>query len=134
MLAKFLKSALLGLCILIALLVALYAISARWPIPDAQRQALAQIDQPPAAPPAGSNLFAALWLLPYVVPATEQDVVMERDLQQFANARTAAVLSATQRAIRARRRGQPLHRPSATGPPQTAWTRCALSPKPMPRR
>lgn len=90
MLAKFLKSALLGLCILIALLVTLYAISARWPIPDAQRQALAQIDQPPAAPPAGSNLFAALWLLPYAVPATEQDVVMARDLQRFANTRTAA--------------------------------------------
>lgn len=83
MLAKFLKSALLGLCILIALLVALYAISARWPIPDAQRQALAQLRQP-QPPLRGPNMFAALWSLGYAVPDAQRDALVAQDVQRFA--------------------------------------------------
>lgn len=82
MLAKFLKSALLGLCILIGLLVALYAISARWPIPEAQRQALAQLRQ--SQPPLrGPNMFVALWSLPYAVPDAQRETLLAQDVQRF---------------------------------------------------
>ncbi|MEG8125734.1 hypothetical protein G3N70_05970, partial [Xanthomonas hortorum pv. gardneri] len=82
MLAKFLKSALLGLCILVALLVALYAISARWPIPEAHRQALAQLRQPPL-PLRGPNMFVALWSLPYAVPDARREALLAQDVQRF---------------------------------------------------
>ncbi|NHF66524.1 hypothetical protein [Xanthomonas hortorum] len=82
MLARFLKSALLGLCILVALLVALYAISARWPIPEAQRQALAQLRQPPL-PLRGPNMFVALWSLPYAVPDAQREALLAQDVQRF---------------------------------------------------
>ncbi|WP_274393458.1 hypothetical protein [Xanthomonas campestris] len=60
MLTTFLKWALLSVGVVVALLVGAYALSARWPIPQAQQQALAQLRQPRPAPPAGSNLFVAL--------------------------------------------------------------------------
>ncbi|MFA1719174.1 hypothetical protein [Xanthomonas campestris] len=83
MLATFLKWALLSVGVVVALLVGAYALSARWPIPQAQQQALAQLRQPRPAPPAGSNLFVALWASPYTIPNEEQAAVLARDLQRF---------------------------------------------------
>ncbi|MCC5083897.1 hypothetical protein [Xanthomonas campestris] len=83
MLATFLKWALLSVGVVVALLVGAYALSARWPIPQAQQQALAQLRQPRPAPPAGSNLFVALWASPYTIPNDEQQAVLARDLQRF---------------------------------------------------
>lgn len=83
MLATFLKWALLSVGVVVALLVGAYALSARWPIPQAQQQALAQLRQPRPAPPAGSNLFVALWASPYTIPNDEQEAVLARDLQRF---------------------------------------------------
>ncbi|MEB2186827.1 hypothetical protein VDS18_13095 [Xanthomonas campestris pv. campestris] len=83
MLATFLKWALLSVGVVAALLVGAYALSARWPIPQAQQQALAQLRQPRPAPPAGSNLFVALWASPYTIPNDEQQAVLARDLQRF---------------------------------------------------
>ncbi|AEL06513.1 hypothetical protein [Xanthomonas campestris] len=83
MLATFLKWALLSVGVVVALLVGAYALSARWPIPQAQQQALAQLRQPRPAPPAGSNLFVALWASPYTIPNDEQETVLARDLQRF---------------------------------------------------
>lgn len=82
MLAKFLKIALLGGCILLAVLAALYAVSQRWPIPDAQRQALAQLRQP-LPPLRGANLFAALWSLSYAVPEAQRETVLARDVERL---------------------------------------------------
>lgn len=83
MLATFLKWALLSVGVVVALLVGAYALSARWPIPQAQQQALAQLRQPRPAPPAGSNLFVALWASPYTIPNDEQEAVLARDLKRF---------------------------------------------------
>ncbi|MDC8746903.1 hypothetical protein NY751_12630 [Xanthomonas campestris] len=83
MFATFLKWALLSVGVVVALLVGAYALSARWPIPQAQQQALAQLRQPRPAPPAGSNLFVALWASPYTIPNDEQQAVLARDLQRF---------------------------------------------------
>ncbi|MCS3845314.1 hypothetical protein GGR70_000249 [Xanthomonas campestris] len=83
MLATFLKWALLSVGVVVALLVGAYALSARWPIPQAQQQALAQLRQPRPAPPAGSNLFVALWASPYTIPNDKQEAVLARDLQRF---------------------------------------------------
>ncbi|MCW2001693.1 hypothetical protein FHY30_000386 [Xanthomonas arboricola] len=83
MLTTFLKWALLSVGVVVALLVGAYALSARWPIPQAQQQALAQLRQPRPAPPAGSNLFVALWASPYTIPNDEQQAVLARDLQRF---------------------------------------------------
>ncbi|UYP76718.1 hypothetical protein ABFU56_15070 [Xanthomonas campestris pv. campestris] len=83
MLATFLKWALLSVGLVVALLVGAHALSARWPIPQAQQQALAQLRQPRPAPPAGSNLFVALWASPYTIPNEEQAAVLARDLQRF---------------------------------------------------
>ncbi|WP_193553073.1 hypothetical protein [Xanthomonas campestris] len=83
MFATFLKWALLSVGVVVALLVGAYALSARWPIPQAQQQALAQLRQPRPAPPAGSNLFVALWASPYTIPNDEQQAMLARDLQRF---------------------------------------------------
>ncbi|MEA9750518.1 hypothetical protein VDG03_05635 [Xanthomonas campestris pv. raphani] len=77
------KWALLSVGVVVALLVGAYALSARWPIPQAQQQALAQLRQPRPAPPAGSNLFVALCASPYTIPNEEQAAVLARDLQRF---------------------------------------------------
>lgn len=82
MLAKFLKTALLGVCILLAVLVALYAVSQRWPIPDAERQALAQLRQP-LQPLRGPNMFAALWSLSYAVPEAQRETVLAQDMERL---------------------------------------------------
>ncbi|MCC4619786.1 hypothetical protein LL965_06655 [Xanthomonas cassavae CFBP 4642] len=82
MLAKFLKTALLGVCILLAVLAALYAVSQRWPIPDAQRQALAQLRQP-LPPLRGANMFAALWSLSYAVPEAQRETVLAQDVERL---------------------------------------------------
>ncbi|KAB7762526.1 hypothetical protein [Xanthomonas maliensis] len=82
MLARLLKYAVLGFCGLTAVLLGLYALSAHWPIPQAQRQALAQLRQP-LPPLDGPTMFAALWSLPYVVPAAQWESVLALDVQQF---------------------------------------------------
>ncbi|MEA5125251.1 hypothetical protein [Xanthomonas floridensis] len=82
MLAKFLKTALLGVCILLAGVAALYAVSQRWPIPDAQRQALAQLRQP-LPPLRGANMFAALWSLSYAVPEAQRETVLAQDVERL---------------------------------------------------
>ncbi|MCL1532350.1 hypothetical protein [Xanthomonas nasturtii] len=82
MLTRFLKTALLAICILMAVLVALYATSKRWPIPQAQRQALAQLRQP-QPPLRGTNMFAALWSLSYAMPEAQRENVLAQDLERF---------------------------------------------------
>ncbi|WP_311239380.1 MULTISPECIES: hypothetical protein [unclassified Xanthomonas] len=82
MLVRFLKSALLGVCILLAALVALYAVSKRWPIPEAQRQALAQLRQPPP-PLRGTNMFVALWSLSYAMPEAQREHLLAEDVERF---------------------------------------------------
>nr|WVJ83269.1 hypothetical protein VDP59_014615 [Xanthomonas campestris pv. campestris] len=47
------KWALLSVGVVVALLVGAYALSARWPIPQAQQQALAQLRQPRARAAGG---------------------------------------------------------------------------------
>ncbi|MEA9771743.1 hypothetical protein [Xanthomonas campestris] len=115
MLATFLKWALLSVGVVVALLVGAYALSARWPIPQAQQQALAQLRQPRPAPPAGSNLFVALWASPYTIPNEEQEAVLARDLQRFQRTPVASGFrSELSRYPRA---------PAwpATAPPQCSW-------------
>ncbi|MBB4129377.1 hypothetical protein [Xanthomonas sp. 3075] len=104
MLAKFLKAALLWVSALIVLLLIAFAISAHWPIPAAQRQALAQLRQPPP-PLRGPNLFAALWALPYAVPPAQQQVLLAQDVQRAG--RSPA--------------GMPLPGAAARYPRQPAW-------------
>ncbi|MCS3809024.1 hypothetical protein [Xanthomonas sp. 4461] len=82
MLGRFLKSALLGVCILLAALVALYAVSRRWPIPEPQRQALAQLRQPPP-PLRGTNMFVALWSLSYAMPEAQRESLLAEDVERF---------------------------------------------------
>ncbi|MCC8617244.1 hypothetical protein [Xanthomonas vesicatoria] len=82
MLGRFLKSALLGVCILLAALVALYAVSTRWPIPEPQRQALAQLQQPPP-PLRGTNMFVALWSLSYAMPEAQRESVLAEEVERF---------------------------------------------------
>lgn len=66
--------------------VTLYAASTLRGATTGQRAALAIMELPGAAP--GRNAFAALWLLPYDIPAAELDTVAEEDVRRFA-ARTA---------------------------------------------
>ncbi|PPV06430.1 hypothetical protein XBLMG947_2599 [Xanthomonas bromi] len=82
MTAKFFKAALLGVCILLAAVVALYAVSRHWPIAEAQRQALAQLRQPPP-PLRGSNMFVALWSLSYAIPEAQRENVLAQDVERF---------------------------------------------------
>ncbi|MBB3779434.1 hypothetical protein FHY16_002190 [Xanthomonas campestris] len=82
MLGRFLKSALLGVCILLAALVALYAVSRRWPISEPQRQALAQLRQPPP-PLRGTNMFVALWSLSYAMPEARRESLLAEDVERF---------------------------------------------------
>ncbi|AVQ06492.1 TPA: hypothetical protein HH295_09110 [Xanthomonas vasicola pv. zeae] len=82
MIAKFFKAALLGLCILFAAAVAVYAVSRHWPIPEAQRQALAQLRQP-LPPLRGSNMFGALWSLSYAIPEAQRETVLAQDVERF---------------------------------------------------
>ncbi|MBV6883291.1 hypothetical protein [Xanthomonas euvesicatoria] len=81
-LAKFLKAALLGVCILIAAVLALYTVSRHWPIPESQREALAQLRQP-LPPLRGSNMFGALWSLSYAIPEAQRETVLAQDLARF---------------------------------------------------
>ncbi|MCF5920083.1 hypothetical protein L2243_24570, partial [Xanthomonas perforans] len=74
-LAKFLKAALLGVCILIAAVLSLYTVSRHWPIPESQREALAQLRQP-LPPLRGSNMFGALWSLSYAIPEAQRETVL----------------------------------------------------------
>lgn len=67
---------------MVAVLLTVYLTSSRWPVPTAQREALAQLQRPPA-PLRGPNLFAALWALPYAVPAAQQQAVLEEDVSRF---------------------------------------------------
>ncbi|WP_193589147.1 hypothetical protein [Xanthomonas campestris] len=115
MLTTFLKWALLSVGVVVALLVGAYALSARWPIPQAQQQALAQLRQPRPAPPAGANLFVALWASPYTIPNEEQEAVLARDLQRFQRTPVASGFrSELSRYLRA---------PAwpATAPPKCSW-------------
>lgn len=82
MLAKFLKAALLGVCILIAAVLSLYTVSRHWPIPESQREALAQLRQP-LPPLRGSNMFGALWSLSYAIPEAQRETVLAQDLARF---------------------------------------------------
>ncbi|MEA9842710.1 hypothetical protein [Xanthomonas campestris] len=120
MLATFLKWALLSVGVVVALLVGAYALSARWPIPQAQQQALAQLRQPRPAPPAGSNLFVALWASPYTIPNEEQAAVLARDLQRFQRTPVASGF----RSELSRYPCAPAW--PATAPPQCGWavSRC----------
>ncbi|PKV12495.1 hypothetical protein [Xanthomonas prunicola] len=80
--AKFFKAALLGVCILLAAVLALYAASRYWPIPESQRQALAQLRQP-LPPLRGANMFGALWSLSYALPQAQRETVLARDVERF---------------------------------------------------
>ncbi|MBN6152011.1 hypothetical protein JR065_16830 [Xanthomonas sp. AmX2] len=72
----------------VALVLAAYLVSRLWPVPPAQREALALLQQP-RAPLRGPNLFAALWALPYAVPAAQQPALLEQDVQRFRQSRAA---------------------------------------------
>lgn len=80
--AKFFKASLLGVCILLAAAVALYAVSRHWPIPEAQPQALAQLGQP-LPPLRGANMFQALWSLSYAIPEAQRETVLAQDVERF---------------------------------------------------
>ncbi len=80
--AKFFKASLLGVCILLAAAVALYAVSRHWPIPEAQPQALAQLRQP-LPPLRGANMFQALWSLSYAIPEAQRETVLAQDVERF---------------------------------------------------
>lgn len=71
---------------MMAVVLAAYLVSRLWPVPAAQREALALLQQPRAALP-GPNLFAALWALPYAVPAAQQPALLEQDVQRFRQSR-----------------------------------------------
>jgi len=71
-----------GLGAVLLLAVALYLASRLWPVPAAQRDALAQLRQPPP-PLRGSNLFVDLWLLPYAIPPEQRQAVFDEDLRRF---------------------------------------------------
>ncbi|WP_019305218.1 hypothetical protein [Xanthomonas oryzae] len=82
MIAKFFKADLRGVCILLAAALALYAVSRHWPIPEAQRQTLAQLRQP-LPPLRGANVFQALWSLSYAIPEAQRETVLAQDVQRF---------------------------------------------------
>ncbi|WP_369914172.1 hypothetical protein AB8810_15335 [Xanthomonas sp. NCPPB 3005] len=71
-----------GLGAVLLLAVALYLASRLWPVPAAQRAALAQLRQPPP-PLQGPNLFVDLWLLPYAIPPAQRQAVLDEDLRRF---------------------------------------------------
>jgi len=75
-----------GLGVVLVLVVALFLASRLWPVPAAQRAALAQLRQPPA-PLRGPNLFVDLWLLPYAVPPARRQAVFAEDVRRFRQAR-----------------------------------------------
>ncbi|WP_369939464.1 hypothetical protein [Xanthomonas medicagonis] len=74
-----------GLGVALVLVVALFLASRLWPVPAAQRAALAQLRQPPA-PLRGPNLFVDLWLLPYAVPPAQRQAVFAEDVRRFRQA------------------------------------------------
>ncbi|WP_369933418.1 hypothetical protein [Xanthomonas tesorieronis] len=67
---------------LLLLGAAFYLASRLWPVPAAQRDALAQLRQPPQ-PLRGPNLFADLWLLPYAVPSAQRQALLDEDARRF---------------------------------------------------
>ncbi|MBB4126332.1 hypothetical protein GGR77_001622 [Xanthomonas translucens] len=67
---------------LLLLGAAFYLASRLWPVPAAQRDALAQLRQPPP-PLRGPNLFADLWLLPYAVPSAQRQALLDEDARRF---------------------------------------------------
>ncbi|QNH13334.1 hypothetical protein [Xanthomonas sp. SI] len=71
-----------GLGAVLLLAVALYLASRWWPVPAAQRAALAQLRQAPP-PLQGPNLFVDLWLLPYAIPPAQRQAVLDEDLRRF---------------------------------------------------
>lgn len=74
-----------GLGVVLLLAVALFLASRFWPVPAAQRAALAQLRQPPP-PLRGPNLFVDLWLLPYAVPPAQRQAVFAEDVRRFRQA------------------------------------------------
>lgn len=78
------KRVLWGVAAVALLAAVLYLVSWRWPVPAGQRAALAQLQRPPA-PLRGPNLFADLWLLPYVVPPAQRQAVLDGDARRFAH-------------------------------------------------
>ncbi|MBO9874918.1 MULTISPECIES: hypothetical protein [Xanthomonas] len=68
--------------VVLLLAVALYVASRWWPVPAAQRTALAQLRQP-LPPLRGPNLFVDLWLLPYSVPSAQRQALLDEDVRRF---------------------------------------------------
>jgi hypothetical protein len=75
------RLAMYGLVGLALLVSALFAVARLSGPNEAQREALALMEMPPA--PAGRNAFAATWLLGYPLPEAELEAVLAQDLQAF---------------------------------------------------
>ena len=71
----------LACCVLLAVL-GLYVVSRLMPIPVDEAAALAKLEEAPALP--GRNGGAALWLLPYDVPAEQAEHVLAPEVARFA--------------------------------------------------
>lgn len=80
---KVLKRLGAGMAVLLLGVAVLYLVSWQLAPGAEERQALALL-QTPSPPADGADGFAALWSLPYRVPAAERDQVLRQDVERFA--------------------------------------------------
>jgi hypothetical protein len=103
-----------GSAALVSIALALYGASRVWPLTETQRNAMDLLAA--TTPVEGRNAFAALWLLPYGVPAGQFEAITAQDAARFAQRRPATdpnslpEAEAWSRSVAAGRFGPPLPR------------------------
>lgn len=78
---RFLKWTAVVIGVVLVLAIGLFALSRGMGATDEQEHALALMSDRDA--PAGTNAFAALWLMPYDVPAAQRSAIVAADVQRF---------------------------------------------------